>query len=166
MQTIEEVEQAFTELRKSTVKALDAVSDESLSQPVAEGFRNLGQIAWHLVTTYPEMMSRTGLAVKAVDADAPVPAEVAAIRQGYEAVSQELIEQIKSAWTDETLQEVDDMYGFKWKRALSLAILHSHEMFHLGQMTVLMRQAGLKVPGIFGPAKEEWANYGMPEPEV
>jgi uncharacterized damage-inducible protein DinB len=29
-------------------------------------------------------------------------------------------------------------------------------------MTVLMRQAGIKVPGVYGPAKEEWAAYGMP----
>ncbi|MBI2416475.1 MAG: hypothetical protein HYV28_00920 [Ignavibacteriales bacterium] len=29
-------------------------------------------------------------------------------------------------------------------------------------MTVLMRQAGLKVPGAYGPSREEWAAYGMP----
>jgi hypothetical protein len=33
-------------------------------------------------------------------------------------------------------------------------------------MTVLMRQAGLKVPGIYGPAKEEWSIYGAPVPEI
>jgi len=26
-----------------------------------------------------------------------------------------------------------------------------------------MRQAGLKVPGIYGPAREEWAQYGLPQ---
>jgi uncharacterized damage-inducible protein DinB len=29
-------------------------------------------------------------------------------------------------------------------------------------MTVLMRQAGLKVPGIYGPSREEWSQFGMP----
>jgi hypothetical protein len=29
-------------------------------------------------------------------------------------------------------------------------------------MTVLMRQAGLVVPGVCGPAQHEWALYGMP----
>jgi uncharacterized damage-inducible protein DinB len=29
-------------------------------------------------------------------------------------------------------------------------------------MTVLMRQAGLPVPGVVGPSKEEWAAMGMP----
>jgi uncharacterized damage-inducible protein DinB len=28
-------------------------------------------------------------------------------------------------------------------------------------MTVLMRQAGLPVPGLYGPSKEEWAAMGM-----
>jgi hypothetical protein len=32
-------------------------------------------------------------------------------------------------------------------------------------MTVLMRQAGLVVPGVYGPAREEWAVYGMPTQE-
>jgi uncharacterized damage-inducible protein DinB len=32
-------------------------------------------------------------------------------------------------------------------------------------MAVLMRQAGLKVPGIYGPAGEERAADGMPTPE-
>ena len=31
-------------------------------------------------------------------------------------------------------------------------------------MTVLMRQAGLTVPGVYGPAKEEWATAGMEAP--
>ena len=31
-------------------------------------------------------------------------------------------------------------------------------------MTVLMRQAGLKVPGVYGPAREEWAEFGMQPP--
>jgi uncharacterized damage-inducible protein DinB len=32
-------------------------------------------------------------------------------------------------------------------------------------MTVLMRQAGLKVPGIYGPSYEEWLQFGMKAPE-
>lgn len=43
-------------------------------------------------------------------------------------------------------------------------VLNGLETHHLGQMTVLMRQAGLNVPGVYGPSKEEWTAYGMPEP--
>ena len=58
------------------------------------------------------------------------------------------------------------MYGEPWQRALTLAILVAHQTHHRGQMTVLMRQAGLKVPGVYGPSKDEWAAMGASPPEV
>ena len=45
-----------------------------------------------------------------------------------------------------------------------LSSLIRHQAHHRGQMTVLMRQAGLPVPGVYGPAREEWKAYGQ-EPE-
>jgi uncharacterized damage-inducible protein DinB len=75
-------------------------------------------------------------------------------------------EQVTTPWKDETLQVVDDLYGQKWKRGATLLSLIKHEVHHRGQMTVLMRQAGLKVPGIYGPSKEEWPQYGMKEPGI
>jgi uncharacterized damage-inducible protein DinB len=33
-------------------------------------------------------------------------------------------------------------------------------------MTVLMRQAGLRVPGMYGPAQEDWAQWNMRPPIV
>ena len=55
----------------------------------------------------------------------------------------------------------DDMYGEMWKKGKTLGVLVTHQIHHRGQLTVVMRLAGLKVPGVYGPAKEEWANYGM-----
>ena len=73
---------------------------------------------------------------------------------------------MRAKWSDASLAVEDEMYGQKWARALTLAILVAHQTHHRGQMTVLMRQAGLKVPGFYGPAKEEWAAMGMKPPEV
>jgi uncharacterized damage-inducible protein DinB len=95
----------------------------------------------------------------------PVPA-AAKIAGAYETTARSLLEAIKKEWTDATLSVVDDMYGEKWPRGLTLQILIDHEVHHRGQMTVLMRQAGLVVPGIYGPAREEWAGFGAPPPEV
>ena len=50
-------------------------------------------------------------------------------------------------------------------RGQSLAALVGHQTHHRGQMAPLMRQAGLKVPGVYGPSKEEWVDYGMPPQE-
>ncbi|NIU73596.1 MAG: hypothetical protein GWN71_08445, partial [Gammaproteobacteria bacterium] len=78
----------------------------------------------------------------------------------YDAVSSELVAAVRAGWTDETLLETDDMYGQSWTRGASAAALILHEVHHRAQLTVLVRQAGLEVPGVFGPAKEEWARYG------
>jgi uncharacterized damage-inducible protein DinB len=36
-----------------------------------------------------------------------------------------------------------------------------HEVHHRGQMTVLMRQAGLPLHGFYGPSRDEWVAMGM-----
>jgi len=37
----------------------------------------------------------------------------------------------------------------------------NHQAHHRGQMAVLIRQAGLRVPDVYGPAREDWAQWGM-----
>ena len=75
-------------------------------------------------------------------------------------------EQIKADWNDSTLNVSDDMYGEKWPRGMTLAVLVSHQTHHRAQMTVLMRQANLRVPGVYGPAREEWAPMGVQPPAI
>jgi len=58
------------------------------------------------------------------------------------------------------------MYRSKWSRGFTLHCLGDHETHHRGQMSILMRQAGLVVPGVMGPAKEEWEKMGMQAPEI
>lgn len=149
---------------KSTQKMLDALTDASLQQRVSEGHRTLGNAAWHIVVTVPEMMGRTGLTVSGPEQTAPTPASAKQIADTYRSVSASLAEQIKSNWADETLNVMDDLYGEHWARGMTLMALINHEIHHRGQMTVLMRQAGLRVPGIYGPAKEDWASMGMEAP--
>ncbi len=154
----------YPHLVKSTLAVFNAMDDDALNRKVADDHRTLGHIAWHIVTSIPEMMNKTGLAVSSVAEDAPPPASADTIREGYRAVTDELMLALKSNWTDETLEVVDNMYGMEWSRGTTLGILCNHEFHHRGQMTILLRQAGKTVPGTMGPAKEEWAKYGMPDP--
>ncbi|KPJ54141.1 hypothetical protein AMJ39_01695 [candidate division TA06 bacterium DG_24] len=155
---------AYEEHREGSRKILGALTDENINQPVASGHRTLGHVAWHMVATIPEMMNHTGLGISSVDPHSPPPTSAPEIAQAYEKVTAELVEAIKANWTDETLLEIDEMYGEKWPRGTTLGALLSHEVHHRGQITVLLRQAGQKVPGCFGPAKEEWEQYGMEAP--
>jgi len=164
--TIEQFEKNWAHESKVTQNVFNTLTDASLSQSVDEGHRNLGRMAWHIVNTIPEMINHTGLEFDNINPNTPVPKSAKEIKEAYANVSGQLLNNIKKNWTDATLQQEDDMYGEKWKRGVTLLILIQHEIHHRGQMTVLMRQAGLKVPSIYGPAKEGWVDYGMDAPEV
>ncbi len=149
---------------EATLKTLRALTDASLAQSVAPGGRTLGRLAWHIVTTLPEMGGHAGLNVDGPGENAPQP-DAATMVQEYERAAASLLEAVKGGWTDAMLTEKIPMYGAEWARGQALVSLIAHQTHHRGQMTVLMRQAGLKVPGVYGPAREEWAAYGMPAQE-
>lgn len=148
----------------ATQHLMDTLTDESLAATVAPGYRSLGSLAWHIATTLPEMMGRTGLEIKGGAYDSPAPASAKAIADAYREAAGSLMAQIRAKWTDASLEIEDDMYGMKWTRGQTLTSLVMHEIHHRGQLTVLMRQAGLPVKGVYGPAKEEWAAMGMQAP--
>ena len=149
----------------NTKLLFDNISDASLHQAVSNEHRDIGRIAWHITTTIGEMMARTGLHIDGPAHDAPVPASAKAIAEGY-ATAADSLEKALGSWTDDTLAQTDNMYGETWSRALTLQILLLHQTHHRGQLTVLMRQAGLPVPGMYGPAKEDWNKFGMPTPTI
>ena len=147
---------------EATLKVLRALTDESLSQKVTQDGRSLGFLAWHVAFTLGEMGSRMGLDVTAPPEDAEQPAHATDIASAYEVGSRSVLQAVQSTWSDASLEEEVEMYGDKWKRGYALSSLVKHQIHHRAQMTVLMRQAGLKVPGIYGPSKEEWAHMGLP----
>lgn len=164
--SIAQFEKEWMKESELTQKVMGSLTDESLSQEVTDGHRTLGRIAWHIVTTIPYEMEQIGLKLGIVKWDAPVPPSAERIERSYASVAKVLLEKIKQDWKDETLYVKDDLYGEKWERRYTLMALIQHQIHHRGQMTVLMRQSGLKVPSLYGPAKEDWVKYGMKEPEV
>ena len=150
---------------ESTLKIFNNLTDESLTKKVNENVRTAGRIAWHITTAIGEMAHRTGLNFKTVEADSAIPATAKEIVDAYKETSSNLLDAIKSNWNDETLKAEDDMYGEMWKRGTTLGVIISHQIHHRAQLTVVMRLNGLKVPGVYGPSKEEWTGYGMPAQE-
>lgn len=148
----------------STGKVFAALTNKSLNQTVTPGGRTLGSLVWHVAATIPEMMSHAGLQIAALPKSPPQ--EAARIAALYRRAADELAAQVSSQWSDADLKIEDDMYGLKWTRGLTLQVLVRHQIHHRAQATVLMRQAGLVVPGVYGPAKEEWAKMGMKDPET
>lgn len=156
--SLNEFFKAWEHESSSTLQILNTLTDASLAQKIYPGGRSLGRLANHLVESLYELPSKLGLGIEEKHCDYQTAGELVS---GYKKASAELIEAIRSKWTDASLEEKNNMYGEFWKNNFSLWVLITHQIHHRGQMTVLMRQAGLKVPGLYGPSKEEWEAMGM-----
>jgi len=164
--TISDFEHLWSRELEGTQKIFKHLTDRALSQQVNPQGRTLARLAWHITTSIPEMMSRTGLKLSGPGEHDPIPPTARQIAQAYSEAAISLLNEVKAKWTDATLREKDDMYGEKWARGFTLTSLILHQVHHRAQMTVLMRQAGLEIPGLYGPARQEWAAYGMQPPEI
>jgi uncharacterized damage-inducible protein DinB len=162
---IQEFLKDWKQQKETTQKVFNNLTDGSLSQKVYAEGRSLGYIAWHIVISVGEMGRKIGIELVCPPEDAEQPKAAKEIAAAYEKAASTLSDFISKKWNDEKLIEEVNMYGQQWKNGFTLSALIAHEIHHRGQMTVLMRQAGIKVPGTFGPAKEEWAQMGMPSPK-
>ena len=148
---------------EATLRVLGALTDAALEQRVTPEGRSAGRLAWHVAQTIPEMMGTAGLkGVEGPGEHDAVPARAAEIADAYARAAESLGRAVQSQWSDDELGDEIPMYGEMWAKGLTLGILVKHQAHHRGQLTVLMRQAGLTVPGCYGPAREEWAAMGMP----
>jgi uncharacterized damage-inducible protein DinB len=150
---------------EATARLLEKITDSSLSRPQDENLRTVGRAAWHIVTTLPEMAGRVGIPVAGVKHTDPIPANAATIAKAYRTAAASVLAAVEK-WPEADFHKEDDMYGQTWKRGQSLWALVAHEIHHRGQLTVLMRMAGLPIVGIYGPTKEEWSQYGSKPPEI
>ncbi|HXV85497.1 MAG TPA: DinB family protein [Gemmatimonadales bacterium] len=146
---------AWAHESSSTARVLAVVTDRSLAQPVAMGHRTLGELAWHIVTSQQEILAKVGLDYSGPRKSWPQPAHAGEIHAQYVDGAKALAEAVGTHWMDDTLRLRDSPYGQPWPRGLTLEVMLRHEIHHRGQLTVLMRQAGLRVPGVYGPGLEE-----------
>ena len=150
----------------STQKVLDVLTDGSLQQAVSPDDRTLGRIAWHVVTSTPEMLNEFGITVETVENSSSVPSSAKQIADTFRKVTADTVDAVKQQWTDVSLKEMKNVYGMDMQKAVTLSMLIKHIIHHRGQMTVLMRQAGVNVPGIYGPSRDEWSQMGMEAPAL
>jgi uncharacterized damage-inducible protein DinB len=165
--TVQDFVQDYQEEMNATQKLLDRLTDESLKQPIAEGYRTLGHIAWHLVPS-GGIFDQAGLKFESPSAGgySRPPVTAAEIAQAYGKAAQAVIEAVKKQWTDADLQVEQIIFGQKWQNGKTLLKFVKHEIHHRGQLTILMRQADVPVTGMYGPAKEEWKYAGLEAPAL
>jgi len=136
-----------------TLSVMKAITDDKLGFAIVEGHNSLGWLAWHLASTAGAFGRIAGLNTPVIERGAQVPSRAGEIAEKYEAIV-EAYRSEASKLTDEMMTEEIDAFGGKMIRGKFLRMLVDHQTHHRGQMTVLLRQAGLPVPGVMGPTKE------------
>ena len=168
---VEDVKTIWAQEAEKTLAVFDAIPDAAAHQAVDAHHRDLRRLAWHLVETVLELPQNLGLRVKGpvslgpdgfIAAPPPTMAEIAA---AYRVVSDSLLDHLGS-WSNTELGRSFSLYGESWTGAYAFYVLVAHQTHHRAQMTVLMRQAGLKPPALYGPTKEGWAGLGLDAPNV
>lgn len=142
-----------------TVQVLESLTNETLEQAIVEDHNTLGWLGWHLTHAIPYFAGMIGLELNAPGDPKFVPSEAVRIVSAYEQVSDELKSAVERELSDDKLLETVDNYGQQTPRGVLLRVMIDHQTHHRGQMTVLLRQAGLKVPSIMGPTKEDGVTY-------
>ncbi|MDP4127113.1 MAG: DinB family protein [Bacillota bacterium] len=149
-----------------TLKVLYGLTDDSLKQQVYPDGRTLGRIVWHFTTNIPEYLAHFGFNVNKVENAASVPTSAKEITETFRMVSVQAAKVIEQQWTDKSLSQVQNAFGREETNAQILIGLIKHIVHHRGQATILMRQAGLKPFGVYGPPKEDWIHLGVDKPPL
>ncbi|MCB1222106.1 DinB family protein [bacterium] len=131
------------------------LTDATLGQAQADGLYNLGQIAWHISSSRCYLFGQTGFDMPDQGHGFPENMTADMIRQNYDM----LLERVLSQAATKSDDDLNVVYRFFDKMNVSLGqmmrMVISHEVHHRGQLSVLMRQAGLGIPGIYGPNAED-----------
>lgn len=146
-----------------TQKVLDGLTDEALLQQVHPEGRTLGRIAWHFVTNIPDYLTEFGISLAKIENAEEVPT-AKEIADTFRNVSSQAASAIHEQWSNDSLKQTQNAFGRTESNAMILMGLIKHIVHHRGQVTVLMRQAGLFVPAVYGPSKEGWTRMGITPP--
>lgn len=150
---VEDFIEDWTISAEGTLNVIKAMENSKLDQAIVEGHNTLGWLAWHLVGAAGAFGHFAGLQITAPGRDQLAPSDVSEIVQAYEKVANAYKTEAAKLTDEMLLEEVNGFVG-PTVRGKLLRGLIDHQTHHRGQMTVLLRQAGLTVPGIMGPTKE------------
>jgi uncharacterized damage-inducible protein DinB len=151
---VEDFQKSWKAESKSTLRVFGALNDESLAQSVGGDGYTLGSLAKHVTGAALAIPAHAGM--MPMPAATPALTTVAEIAAAYEQNVKQVADLV-AKWSDAQLGEEVPAFGQNFKRGAILSMLISHQAHHRGQMTVLMRQAGLKVPGVYGPSESDKA---------
>lgn len=139
---------------ENTLKLFKALSDDSLGKKIYDGGWTISQLAWHIIMAGCDMVSSVGLSVYLANENEE-DITVQKIIDEYTKVSDTILNAFHTELKDEHLTDELEIWGMPWTKATILTAFMKHEIHHRAQLQMLMRSAGMPVPGMYGPSREE-----------
>ncbi|AXF56340.1 DinB family protein [Salicibibacter kimchii] len=147
--------QEWADEAEKTQQVLRSLRDEKLDQAIEEGHNTLGWLGWHLAVSPAFLFGQAGVEITPAGKPEDQPRQAKEILAAYERVADEVSQKAGKELTDAALEENVDFLGREAPRGVVLRTVINHQIHHRGEMVVLLRQAGLEVPGLYGPTKEQ-----------
>ena len=139
----------------STLKLLQAVSDQNADSEPTPGVRSTRRLSWHLANSPGEFGKQIGLSTT-VYAPSDKPSTMAGIAEVYTKAADEFLSIVQKELSDSQLNDEINAWGvWKTTKGEMLYLLVSHEIHHRGQLQVTMRTVGDMPVGVLGPTAEE-----------
>ncbi|RUL49120.1 DinB family protein [Lysinibacillus antri] len=137
-----------------TLSIFEAITEEKKYQAIVVGHSTLEWLSWHLTTAPAYFCELIGLSLNLELDKASTPPSIKEIIDNYRMMKETVTTTVKEQFTDDTLSNNIDMHGQSTAVGAVLRLMVDHQTHHHAQMQVLLRQAGLAIPGVMGSTKE------------
>ncbi len=147
---------------QNTLKVLRAIPDDKFNFTPHEKIRPAGRLAWH-IARIEDIFGRGAVSDKIVLGGGPAttPETLAAVFEIYEKQHPEIVAGWQAFDESRWLEKIpfvmpNGQIHMELSRISYLQnTLLSHTIHHRGQLTILLRLMGAKVPGVYGPSADE-----------
>ena len=158
--TITDFKNVWQSETEATLKCFRTLTDASLGYRSPAFPRGLGRLAQHIAEAPSAVMTSSGLPVDG-PARGQTATSTAQLIKDYQSSTGAVLNEV-SKWTDADLQTPVTFFaaGRQMQKGSLLNTIITHQAHHRGQLTVLMREAGVPPPGVYGPTIEEWQAMG------
>lgn len=137
-----------------TIAIMESITEDKKHVAIVEGHNSLEFLSWHLTNAPLFFCGLIGQSLNVQINPSTPPSTMKEIIDEYKKVNEKVVNAVKKL-DDSSLEKEVDMIGRPTAIGAVLRMLIDHQTHHRAQMQVLLRQAGLPVPGVMGPTKEQ-----------
>ena len=136
-------------------KNWDALTNAALKVSAGEGFWTIKEHLWHIASIWQYVFVNDLKLWPEDERLDQTPNNAKTLACFYHEQVDKVCNWIKKNWSDEDLAVEVELWGMKMTQGKLLWEMVKHEAHHRGQIFTLMRLAGVRVHGIYGPSKDE-----------